>query len=882
MRDQNNNPVKVHMVSHVHWDPMWYSSFQEYRIRLYSLFKKLIKIYQKNPDYKYFMFDGQVGAIEDYLELVPEDEDKIREFVSSGRLSIGPWYVQPEEFLISGESLIRNLKLGIETAEKYGGSMKVSYLCDPVGHIAQLPQIVGGFGIKYFSASRGVYDNEEIKSTEFFWIAPDGSKLLAHTLPLGYSNKLPLEQEDFNNEIARYKERLLPSSLTGIILYAQGCDHGEPMDEILGLAKAYNEMAGNDEMVLTTLEEHMKLMDGFSEILPCYTGELRFSHSNFILSGILTTRMSIKLINAKVENRLEKWLEPFSAVSWLVGNDYPHAFIDLAWKYQINNSFHDCIYGAHADHVTADIINNYKQAQEITEWKTNDALYSLAGHAAGHMQGNRLVIYNPTIRERSREVIDCEIFMAGGPAAGKLVVRDINGNILPSQINSIKSSVKFSGSNGNVMSECMGRNGYEYNLSILVHSIPAFGLTTLFISREAASVYETDLEVSGTVCENSFLKVDINNNGTIDVLDKAMGQKYEGLHYFEDSGDYGDQYNYSPTIPAGLVTSEICQVCVALENAGPVKAEYKIVLELELPAGLDRGTAARSAGSVVNRITISLAMRAYSPTVEFHTIVENNSRDHRLNVVFPTKIVTGHVFSGSQFFINKREIELPEAADWVEPPSPFRPHRKFVCLGQGIRNFTFMDTGLTEHKVNSKGEASMTLLRSVSHLSKNTLPERMYKHAGPPMETPLAQEQGKHHFDYALYFQQEEFEPVNSLEKSEEFESRVKCVFIEGEDDFKNLRCALAAPISFFSMQGGKGIILSAVKKGKHENIIIRLFNSKDAPADTRLIAFLPMEDACMVDLGENFIQGIETNGNELELHFEPYKIITLSIKFKR
>ena len=58
---------------------------------------------------------------------------------------MGPWYVLPDEFLASGESLIRNLIFGKAIAEELGDYCPVGYLPDQFGHIAQMPQLLRRF-----------------------------------------------------------------------------------------------------------------------------------------------------------------------------------------------------------------------------------------------------------------------------------------------------------------------------------------------------------------------------------------------------------------------------------------------------------------------------------------------------------------------------------------------------------------------------------------------------------------------------------------------------------------------------------------------------------------------------------------------------------------
>ena len=92
----------MHVVSHTHWDREWYKPFQHFRMRLVDLTDGLLKLLETDPEYKVFTFDGQTIVLEDYLEIRPENEERLRKLVNEGRIIIGPWYNQPDEFLISG------------------------------------------------------------------------------------------------------------------------------------------------------------------------------------------------------------------------------------------------------------------------------------------------------------------------------------------------------------------------------------------------------------------------------------------------------------------------------------------------------------------------------------------------------------------------------------------------------------------------------------------------------------------------------------------------------------------------------------------------------------------------------------------------------------
>ena len=90
------------VVSHSHWDREWYLPFEGFRARLVSMLDRLLHLLETNPDYKYFMLDGQSIILEDYLEIRPDRRQDIARQVQAGRLLVGPWYVLADEFLVGG------------------------------------------------------------------------------------------------------------------------------------------------------------------------------------------------------------------------------------------------------------------------------------------------------------------------------------------------------------------------------------------------------------------------------------------------------------------------------------------------------------------------------------------------------------------------------------------------------------------------------------------------------------------------------------------------------------------------------------------------------------------------------------------------------------
>ncbi len=112
-----HKPYQITLVSHTHWDRAWYCTFQEYRVRLVRLIDTLLDLLKADRDYRVYMLDGQMSVLEDYLEARPSQAEDLRAFCRSGRIQVGPWFVLADEFLVSPEALIRNLRLGHKMGE---------------------------------------------------------------------------------------------------------------------------------------------------------------------------------------------------------------------------------------------------------------------------------------------------------------------------------------------------------------------------------------------------------------------------------------------------------------------------------------------------------------------------------------------------------------------------------------------------------------------------------------------------------------------------------------------------------------------------------------------------------------------------------------------
>ena len=164
---------KVIAYLHTHWDREWYREFEIFRMRLLRVFDEVIYALE-NDLIPSFYFDGQVVALQDYLEIRPENEKRIRSLIKSKKLFIGPFYCLIDEFLTSKELFKKNLEYGLEIAQSFGCDDFTGYLPDTFGHSDGVIKILKEFGINEAIVWRGCPPNTP---SEFIWQDIEGNSI---------------------------------------------------------------------------------------------------------------------------------------------------------------------------------------------------------------------------------------------------------------------------------------------------------------------------------------------------------------------------------------------------------------------------------------------------------------------------------------------------------------------------------------------------------------------------------------------------------------------------------------------------------------------------------------------------------------------------------
>lgn len=380
------------LVPHSHWDREWYLPFEGFLERLVPMMDGLLDLLDRGLPH--FHLDGQTALIDDYLAVRPEREPDIRRHAAAGRISVGPWFTLVDEFLVSGESIVRSLEGGLRRGRELGGSLAVGYLPDEFGHIGQMPQILTAAGIDRAVVWRGVPGR--IDRTAFWWEAPDGSRVLAEYLPFGYSLGESVadasDPEALVAALARAASRLAPMAARERLLVMLGADHTAPDPAFPERLAEARKRAPGLRAELGSLEDY--LTHPAIDDLPAWQGELRSAARAHLLAGVCSTRAHQKRDRARAEALLERYAEPLAAL--VPSCSWPEPQLERAWRLLLWNGAHDSVCGCSVDAVARAVDERHEEIRTIGEEIVDGALAALGAEVndAGWLR------FNPSPFER--------------------------------------------------------------------------------------------------------------------------------------------------------------------------------------------------------------------------------------------------------------------------------------------------------------------------------------------------------------------------------------------------------------------------------------------------------------------------------------------------
>ena len=718
------------VISHTHWDREWYKPFEVFRMQLTDLINNLLDVIDEYPEY-IFHLDAQTVVLEDYLEIYPEKREKLQALIKNGNIIVGPWYLQNDFYLTSGEATIRNLIEGRKIANSFGACSGVGYAPDQFGNISQLPQILSNFGIDNFVFGRGYapYTKDENGNaitqntpSEFIWEGADGTKLLAVHLKYWYNNAQRFSADiDKAVKLVKSVEGSFKGvALTPYLLLMNGVDHLEAQEDLLLILQNINNEDINGRINQIKLEDYIAdiktyIKDNGIE-LSTESGELRKGHDYQVLEGTLSSRSYLKRLNVLAQNNLENRLEPLYSMLTSYGceNIYPQNYIRYAWKKLMQNHPHDSICGCSRDEVHMHMEERYQSIKEITDELLRRGLTVLAQHngvANKYTDEYSLIAVN-TINAIQSGMIEAEINIPITENAKGFDIFDNEGNCVDYAL--ISKTRKYIDS----FSPINLPGSIEVDSYRIYMSVPE----TNGFSMQGYSVRKSDtvkntvsfIENSDFILENEFIKVTVNQNGSIDITDKQSGKVMNDCIYLEEQADTGDSYLFRSANDTPLNTKGIIPE-ITITEKNEYKKQCKLNWDWCVPAFYDFEKHFRAEETAEMKAELTLTLKKGDPILEIAYSVDNNAKEHRVRLVVSTNINSDNYIADIPFdIITRKDNEhSPGITSFVHPNTSFAAIKGEDC---GVAVFT--EGNHESEKINSNSLA-FTLFRSNGSISRN-------------------------------------------------------------------------------------------------------------------------------------------------------------------
>jgi len=924
---------KYHVISNTHWDREWRYPYQRNRQMLVEMIDDVLDILEKNPDYRAFHLDSQSIVLDDYLEIRKDKFEIIKKFVEEKRLLIGPWYILPDEFLVGGENLIRNLLLGHKTCKPFGRVSKIGYSPFSWGQISQLPQLYKGFGVDLIMFYRGV-NSLDSKHAEFIWEGADGTKALSSrfsTMPrynfyfyiyrtvvhnedpflVEYKwsrggtpfhlSSFPFVDEDYfiiNPADTYHEENVVPwvKKLTELqdhdfttenVIWMEGHDSSGPNAKTVRIIKDIKRLIPGINVVHSTLEDYQeelrKTVD--PDNLALVKGERRSAQydrrSGNLFGHVISSRTYLKMENFHSERMLQYYAEPINSLAGIFGMNINDEYLNIAWNYLVQNSAHDSIGGCSRDSIHEDMMWRYKQINEISEGVFSRGLkYLILQTNTDPLENTHdlyLTAFNPNFEKRNTT----EFAVIDIPAEydkGAFVIKDENGNEVPMQLINSESEKPL-------LEQLIDRPMYfemkRYRALLSLKDIPAFGLKTYKIvpkkkSGKAKLNSKTEVSSRKRTLENEFYKIKIHKNGTFDVTDKINGEKFKNLGYFYDEGEEGNAWVHKPLDP--VITTLDSRPDIGIYSSGDLSSSFLISHRIKLPVRREtdfqknRSTSTKKGNRVKHRIDLIIELMTNSPCVNLFVSFNNMVPNHRLRIMFPTKLDAKYSYAEGGFDVVRRSIDRPDTKEWVEQPQYDYPFNHFVDIENDNYGIAVFGNGLKEYEVlNDKDRTlAITLLKAFP-----------YKIA-PSSEQDYSYEEGSQvlwpiDFEIGLFLHSKESintvtDSKNIFSEALNFHNHIQLVQ-HGKTEGK-----LPLTNSFISFKTNDTKVSCLKQAEDGEGYVLRLFNPTEKKVDEVISFNIPVKKIKEVSLEEIDVKKVKLINHKLRISIGAKKITTLKL----
>ncbi|MBU5366580.1 alpha-mannosidase [Enterococcus devriesei] len=871
----------VYTVAHTHWDFEWYFTRQEARVQFIFHMDEVLTALESNQ-LDYYALDGQMSIIEDYLAIFPEKAEQLKRFVTAGRLFVGPWFTQIDEITTSGESTVRNLRIGIQEAENLGNCMRIGYLPDSFGQSQDMPKIFNGFGIEQALFWRGM--PKDAKTRYFYWTSNDGSKVLTANIKNGYYAGVDLIEQDNFTELV---DRISTETKSSVHLLPVGGDQ-RAVDFNLKerIAKANHEVEKEVRFVESSYPDFFKALERETSSFKEISGEFIDPSDSKIHRGIYSSRYDLKQIYDQLERVLTYQLEPMSALANTHGIETKQGLLNSLWKTVARGQAHDSAGGCNSDKTNQDIlmrgVNALQEAQSCMDYLLRKLSISLNGN-----QENDLFIWNPLpfAMTRSRK-------MLVSTKCASFALVDQNGKKIDFEI--VEQQKENAG--------CLRRdrstmiNEYYYETMIIVAcEMPAMSWVQLQIVET-----ETPAKRLQTAehLENDQFLIQFQN-GKFDLFSKINQKWYVDFLKVEDGGDEGDTYDFSPAFDDWLLNLDFSEAGDVNIQQGSLISRMTVSGQWKLPYDLAARKAQKLNGVVHYALELELAKD--SSAIDLKMTIDNQVLDHRLRLLIQTDVEATHSYADTQFGVIKRPVEDIHLHDWQaigykEEPTSMRPMLHFCNIHAEDSSWSFLTKGTKDFQIVGENYQTLavTLFRGVGFLGRPDTLRRPGDASGlqtKVVPTPQSQLLGKLVFEGSIvinsHFDPQELQMTYLAATQEDLYYQTQTInrFTTPIQYFpvNPLQKEIAGQ-SLISIEDLSVVFSSFLPTIDNTGFELRLYNAADTvKTQSGKLLFKQSANIVLLDLEGRFIRTVAANVTEYELaDFNSGEIRTYGIYFNQ
>lgn len=871
----------IYTVAHTHWDFEWYFTRQEARIQFIFHMDEVLAALKKNQ-LDYYALDGQMSILEDYLAIFPEREEEIKNFVKAGRLFVGPWFTQIDEMTTSGESTVRNLRIGIQEAENLGNCMRIGYLPDSFGQSQDMPKILNGFGIDQALFWRGM--PKEAETRYFYWTSNDGSKVLTANIKNGYYAGVDLiEQDNFDGLF----ERISTETKSNAHLLPVGGDQ-RAVDFNLKerIAKANANVSTDVQFIEGSYPEFFNALEKEAGAFSEFSGEFIDPSDSKIHRGIYSSRYDLKRIYDQLERVLTYQLEPMSALANNYGITAKQGLMNSLWKTVARGQAHDSAGGCNSDETNQDIlmrgINALQEAQSCVDYLLRKLSISVNDE-----KENDLFIWNPLpFRKKTLRKITVSTKVASFALVDQ-AGKTIHFEILDQQKEN---------------AGCLRRNpaemlnNYYYLTTIMAEcELPAMGWLQLQILESNDSI---NVLCAAERIENDHFLLQFQE-GKFELFSKDKQKWYIDFLKVEDGGDEGDTYDFSPAFEDWVLTLDFAATKELRVEQGNLLSRMIVKGKWKLPYNL-ASRKAQKLDSAVDYI-LELQLTKNSTAIDVKLTIDNQVLDHRLRLLIMTDVQATHSYADTQFGVIKRPVEDQHLHDWreigyKEEPTSMRPMIHFANVHDEQSSWSFLTKGTKDFQIVGKAydTLAITFFRGVGFLGRPDTMRRPGDASGlqtKVVPTPQSQLLGELVFEGSIVLE-DQFDPhklqmiyLDTTQENLYYQTQTLNRFTTPIQYFPvNPLQKDAVAQSLITLENLMVVFSSFLPTVDNTGYELRLYNASETSQNNPgKLSFGEAANIALLDLEGRFVRSVASDVTEFELvDFNSGEIRTYGIYFNQ